>query len=147
MLTGFLHTGFTVADVNAAAGFYQQLFETEPVVRRVFEQPYTAAQVGYPAARLDIAIFRIPGSEGLLELIEYVNPVGEPVDTETKNPGTAHLCLATDDLDADYARLAELGATPRSDAPVPITSGPNTGRRVAYFRDPQGITLELMEIL
>ncbi|WP_433472454.1 VOC family protein [Spirillospora sp. CA-142024] len=146
MLTGFSHVGFTVTDVEEAASFYRKVFGAEPIVRRVYDAPYTSVQVGYPDARLDIAIFRIPGSDGLLELIQYLNPVGVPVDVETKNPGTAHLCLNTDDLDAEYARLTALGATPRSAAPVEITSGPNEGRRVAYFRDPQGLTLELMEI-
>ncbi|MFC5745786.1 VOC family protein [Actinomadura rugatobispora] len=146
MLTGFSHVGFTVTDIEEAAAFYQKVFEAEPLVRRVYDAPYTSVQIGYPDARLDIAIFRIPGSDGLLELIQYLNPVGVPVDLETRNPGTAHLCLNTDDLDAEYARLTGLGATPRSAAPVEITSGPNAGRRVAYFRDPQGLTLELMEI-
>lgn len=145
MLTGFSHVGFTVADIAAATAFYRAVFGAEPLVRRVYDAPYTSLQVGYPDARLDIAIFQIPGSDGLLELIQYLNPAGVPVDIETRNPGTAHLCLNTDDLDAEYARLTGLGATPRSDAPVEITSGPNAGRRVAYFRDPQGLTLELME--
>ncbi|GAA2437811.1 hypothetical protein GCM10010191_61060 [Actinomadura vinacea] len=146
MLTGFSHVGFTVTDVEEAAAFYRKVFEAEPLVRRVYDAPYTSVQVGYPDTRLDIAIFQIPGSDGLLELIQYLNPVGVPVDLETRNPGTAHLCLNTDDLDAEHTRLTGLGATPRSAAPVEITSGPNAGRRVAYFRDPQGLTLELMEI-
>lgn len=146
MLTGFSHVGFTVADIDAATAFYRKVFDAEPVVRRVYDAPYTSEQIGYPDARLDIAIFRIPGSDALLELIQYLNPVGVPVDLETKNPGTAHVCLTTDDLDAEHARLAALGAVPRSAGPVLITSGPNEGRRVAYFRDPQGLTLEVLEI-
>ncbi|WP_141579076.1 VOC family protein [Actinomadura sp. WMMA1423] len=145
MLTGVSHMGFTVADVGAAAGFYQRLFDAPPEVRRIYDAPYTADQVGYPGARLDIAIFRIPGSDVRLELIQYLEPAGTPVDVETKNPGTAHLCLTADDLDAEFARLSSLGARPRSAAPVPITSGPNLGRRVAYFRDPQGLTIEIVE--
>ncbi|WP_181789907.1 VOC family protein [Streptomyces phytophilus] len=146
MLTGFSHVGFTVADVEAATAFYRKVFDAEPEVRRVYDAPYTSEQIGYADARLDIALFRIPGSDALLELIQYLNPAGVPVDLETKNPGTAHVCLTTDDLDAEHARLAGLGAASRSAGPVRITSGPNEGRRVAYFRDPQGLTLEVLEI-
>jgi catechol 2,3-dioxygenase-like lactoylglutathione lyase family enzyme len=146
MLTGFSHVGFTVADVDAAVAFYRKVFDAEPAVRRIYDAPYTSEQIGYPDARLDIALFRIPGSDALLELIQYLNPVGEPVDPETRNPGTAHICLTTDDLDTEHTRLTRLGATPRSTTPVHITSGPNEGRRVAYFRDPQGLTLEILEI-
>ncbi|MFA1546991.1 VOC family protein [Actinomadura chokoriensis] len=145
MLTGVSHMGFTVADVSAAAAFYERLLSGPPEVRRIYDAPYTSDQVGYPGARLDIAIFRIPGSDVRLELIQYLRPAGTPVDIETRNPGTAHLCLVTDDLAAEFARLTSLGARPRSSAPVMITSGPNRGRTVAYFRDPQGLTIEIVE--
>jgi catechol 2,3-dioxygenase-like lactoylglutathione lyase family enzyme len=144
-LNGISHVGFTVEDIGRAADFYQRLFGYAPEVRRVYNAPYTAEQIGYRDARLDIAIFRIPGTDVRLELIQYLEPVGVPVDIETKNPGTGHLCLTTDDLDAEFTRLTSLGARPRSAGPVTITSGPNAGRRVAYFRDPQGLTIELLE--
>jgi catechol 2,3-dioxygenase-like lactoylglutathione lyase family enzyme len=145
-VSGVAHVGFTVRDVDSASRFYSGLFGVEPEVHAVYDRPYTAEQVGYEDAKLDIAIFRIPGSGVRLELIQYRNPVGRPVDIETKNPGTAHLCLTTDDLDGMSARMASLGATPRSTAPVRITAGPNEGRRVCYFRDPQGFTIEVLEV-
>ena len=143
---GAAHFGFTVSDVGAAAAFYAELFGAPPEVRAIYDRPYTSEQVGYEETRLDIAIFRIPESDIRLELIEYVNPVGTPVDLETKNPGTAHLCLITRDLDKVFERMVILGATPRSEAPVRITAGPNEGRRVCYFRDPQGLTIEVLEL-
>ena len=30
--------------------------------------------------------------------------------------------------------------------PVPINDGPNKGRRVVYLRDPDGVTIEFIEI-
>jgi catechol 2,3-dioxygenase-like lactoylglutathione lyase family enzyme len=145
-LTGVAHVGFTVADVGAASAFYAAVFDTPPEVRAIFDRPYTGEQVGYDGAVLDIAIFRIPGSDVRLELIQYLHPVGEPVDIETKNPGTAHLCLTTDDLDALFDRMVALGATSRSTRPVRITAGPNEGRHVCYFRDPQGMTIEVLQL-
>ena len=144
-ITGVAHVGFTVVDVEAEAAFYTALFGREPEVRAVYERPYTGAQVGYDGARLDIAIFRVPGSDVRLELIQYLHPLGRPVDIETRNAGTGHLCLTTDDIDAAMARAAALGAMARSDGPVTITAGPNTGRRVCYLRDPEGITIELLD--
>lgn len=146
MLGGVHHVGFTVSDIKRSAEFYTALFGVEPFVRRVYEDDYTGLQVGYPGARLDIALFEIPGSGIVLELIQYLEPTGSQVDMETKNPGTAHLCLTTDDLAADFQRLVELGATPRSSGPVEITSGINQGLHVAYFRDLDGITIELLEV-
>ena len=147
MLRGTHHVGFTVPNLDRSVAFYSALFETEPFVRRIFDQPYTGEQIGYPGAVLDVALFHIPESNVLLELIQYLEPTGEMVDIESKNPGTAHLCLSSDDLAADFERFVSLGATPRSKGPVTITSGPNKGKRVGYFRDPDGITIELLEIL
>jgi catechol 2,3-dioxygenase-like lactoylglutathione lyase family enzyme len=144
-ITGVSHVGWTVSDVESQAAFYGALFGCAPEVRGVYDRPYTAAQVGYEGARLDIAIFRVPGSEVRLELIQYLHPVGDPVDIETRNPGTGHLCLTTDDIERVIARATNLGATARSDGPVTITAGPNVGRRVCYLRDPEGITIELLE--
>ena len=146
MLCGTHHVGFTVPNLDRSIAFYSALFETEPFVRRIFEAAYTAEQIGYPGARLDVALINIPNSGVLLELIQYLEPTGEMVDIETKNPGTAHLCLSSDDLAADFERFVSLGATPRSKGPVMITSGPNQGKRVGYFRDPDGITIEILEL-
>lgn len=145
MFSGVVHIGLTVRNVARAAEFYEALFGTPPEIRNVYEAPYTSAQVGYPDAVLDIAIFRIAGSDIRLELIEYRNPQGTPVETETKNAGTTHLCLMSEDIDKAYRRLVELGAQPRSDKPVRIAAGPNEGRHVFYARDLDGFTIEVLE--
>lgn len=139
------HVGVTVQDLSRSVEFYRAFLGVEPEVAKIYDSPYTSDQVGYDGAVLDIAIFRIPGSELRLELIQYLSPVGTPVDTETKNPGTWHLCFDSAALDADFDRLLELGAVPRSPRPVLITSGPNEGKRVAYLRDHDGLTIELIE--
>jgi len=145
-LSGVHHVGFTVPSVDRSAALYSKLLGTEPFVRRVFEAPYTAEQIGYPGARLDVALIHTPGTDVFLELIEYLEPIGTQVDMETKNPGTTHLCLASGDLDVDFAWFCECGFVPRSSGPVAITSGPNQGKRVGYFRDPDGFTIEVIEV-
>jgi catechol 2,3-dioxygenase-like lactoylglutathione lyase family enzyme len=62
--------------------------------------------------------------------------------------GNAHLCLQTDDIDADYARMRGGGYDDfRTPHPMEIPWGPNKGRRVCYLRDPDGISIELLEVL
>jgi catechol 2,3-dioxygenase-like lactoylglutathione lyase family enzyme len=64
---------------------------------------------------------------------------------ETYNAGSAHLCLVTEDMEADFERLrghAEL----RSENPIEIPWGPYQGGRAAYLRDPDGISIELLEV-
>ena len=55
--------------------------------------------------------------------------------------GNAHLCLETEDIEVDYARLRD-HAQFRSAEPVEIPWGPYKGGRVCYLRDPDGISVE-----
>ena len=64
---------------------------------------------------------------------------------ETYNVGNAHLSFVTDDLHQTFERLrghAEL----RSAEPVAIEWGPYEGGYAARVRDPDGITIELVQL-
>jgi catechol 2,3-dioxygenase-like lactoylglutathione lyase family enzyme len=64
---------------------------------------------------------------------------------ETFNVGNAHLALVTPDLHAVFERLRGK-ALFRSDAPVRIEWGPYEGGHAARVRDPDGITIELIQL-
>jgi catechol 2,3-dioxygenase-like lactoylglutathione lyase family enzyme len=92
---------------------------------------------------------RIPGwhvgrSGHTLELVEYVAPKGEKLDTRTKNTGSAHLAFEVDDICAEYERMKALGVRFRSD-PVAIAAGRNQGGYTVYFLGPDDITLEIIQ--
>ena len=65
---------------------------------------------------------------------------------ETYNAGSAHLCLVTENMEADFERLRPLGAEFRSEAPIDIPWGPYRGGKACYLRDPDGISIELIEL-
>ena len=102
-----------------------------------------ATIVGYPGLKIDVALFNLPRGS-LLELIEYLEPEAGRVDMETFNVGNAHLCLTTDDIHADFERLRG-HVEFRHPMPVEIPWGPYTGGWAAYIRDPDGITIELLQ--
>jgi catechol 2,3-dioxygenase-like lactoylglutathione lyase family enzyme len=88
-----------------------------------------------------IADFRLPGTETFLELLQYMDPEGEHVSMETKNPGIGHLCFVVSDLAVEFTRIRAFGGDFRSDGPVQRADG----GRAAYFRDPDGFSIELQE--
>jgi catechol 2,3-dioxygenase-like lactoylglutathione lyase family enzyme len=143
-VVGVDHTGFTVADLDRSIDWYRQLLGAEPLVRKRSSDGYMGAMIGYADCEIEYAYFPLPGG-GKLELIEYVEPQSERVDTETKNLGNGHLCLLVDDIHGEFERLSEI-ASFRSAAPVAITAGPNQGGWGAYLRDPDGITIQLMQL-
>jgi catechol 2,3-dioxygenase-like lactoylglutathione lyase family enzyme len=55
------------------------------------------------------------------------------------------MAFDVDDVDAAIAAAKTHAVEPIA-PPVPINDGPNKGRRVAYLRDPDGVTIEFIEI-
>jgi catechol 2,3-dioxygenase-like lactoylglutathione lyase family enzyme len=137
------HVGFAVSDLDRSVEWYTRFLGDGPVLRKIWEPGYVGEIVGYPECSLDCAIWRLPNNT-LLELIQYLAPPPARVDMETFNVGNAHLCLETEDIEADYERLRE-HAEFRSAEPVEIPWGPYKGGRVCYLRDPDGISVELMQ--
>jgi catechol 2,3-dioxygenase-like lactoylglutathione lyase family enzyme len=138
------HVGYTVADLDRSSDFYTLLLGEEPFLRKVWDVDYVSEIVGYPQTTMDCAFWYLPNKAAVLELVQYLTPAGAVVDMETYNAGNAHLCLVTEDMDADYDRLRG-HVEFRSEAPIEIPWGPYKGGRVCYLRDPDGITIELME--
>jgi catechol 2,3-dioxygenase-like lactoylglutathione lyase family enzyme len=149
VIVHYFHFSFTVSNLERSIEFYRDVVGMKLVKTFVHDQPYTSVQLGFPNAVLKAATFTIEGipatrSGHLLELIEYVNPRGEPTDTATNRPGSAHLAFQVDDLQAEYERMKALGVRFKSD-PVKITAGPNEGGWTIYFLDPNDITLEMVQ--
>ena len=143
-IEGVSHFGIQVADLDRSIAFYRDLLGLELIARWVRDQPYIQELVGYPGVVLHVAVFRFPNSESFLEVLEYRNVEKTPVDPSNANPGTAHLCVYVPDLTALHARLAANGVRFVSGIKSP-TIGPNSGAKVIYMIDPDGIRVELLE--
>lgn len=140
----FDHVGFTVSNLERSIAWYSKLLGTEPVMRRRSADEYMGRMIGYPGCEMEYVYFPLPGSDELLELIEYLRPDSHPVDPETSNIGNGHFCLVVDDIHAEFERISSF-ATFRSPEPVEITAGANRGGWGAYLRDPDGITVQLLQ--
>lgn len=145
MVTRTHHIGFTVKDLDRSVRFYQEGLGLELINRIPGPNPYQSKITGYPDTHLAIAFFKLPGSDAPLELIQYVAPAGEPLDMETNRPGNGHFGVVVDDLEGTIKRLQAYGGKLQSPEIVSIPTGPNKGAKVVYFRDPDGITVELFQ--
>lgn len=145
------HFGITVKDLPTSVRFYSALFDARPIERmewRGKDAEYVAEMMRQPGLTLDAAFFRIPGSNAILELIQFhdiADGEGTPV-WHYQTSGT-HLGFYVEDIDAVAARLRPVGVEFLT-KPVTIQAGPyrGTGGRSTTFRDPDGINLQLMEI-
>jgi catechol 2,3-dioxygenase-like lactoylglutathione lyase family enzyme len=142
--TGLDHVGFSVSDLDRSVSWYTDFFGDPPQLRKVWDVEYVSRIVGYPNCKMDCAFWRLPGGT-ILELIQYLEPPAGIVDMESYNAGNGHLCLVTEDLAADFERLRGRVQF-RDPNPVRIPWGPYEGGWACYLRDPDGISIELMQL-
>ena len=139
MVISHTHSSFTVSNMERSVDFYHDLLGF--TVESLFEaQGATIEQItALPGAHVTV-VHLLLGSFRL-ELVQYLSPAGQVIDTATQNVGSAHIAFYTEDVEATYRNLRDKGVHFKG---APVAAAP--GRpRVAYFLDPDGIILELSE--
>jgi len=130
------HTGFTVTNIDLSIGFYQSL-GLVCKFRVIRNEEFIGKIVGMKGAEIEIAYMGMPGEKGhFLELLEYKKPRMVGRASATNIPGNGHICFEVDDLN-----LVRYSVTGYAEIP----DGPNQGIIVAYIKDPDGFTVELLE--
>ncbi len=137
------HTSFTVSDLDRTIAFFRDALGFE-VTSRAPRDPAAIRHItGVEGAEIEVAYIRGPGHS--LELIQYLSPPARGwVEAQPCDTGFAHIAYDVDDIEAVLAASAAHGVVPIN-PPWVIDQGPNTGRRVVYCRDPDGITIEYIE--
>ena len=138
------HVGLTVAYMDRAVAFWTALLGVEARERTVLQGPQLGTMVGYPGIHIERCWVDLPGGMAL-ELLRYLDRDEAPYDPGTAHPGNVHVCLRVDDMDAAHAHAVACGATPVSERPIEVAAGPRAGTRLAYLRDPDGVTIELVQ--
>jgi len=149
---GIHHTAFTVADLERSLAFYVGQLGFRLVLRKVLEGPAIAELVGVPGATLSLALLQAGGEEiaplsagaARLELIQYLTPAGRPYDRGNHDVGSGHVAVVVADLDAVYQRL-QAQEVHFNCPPQLISEGDFAGWKGTYLRDPDGITVELLQ--
>jgi catechol 2,3-dioxygenase-like lactoylglutathione lyase family enzyme len=96
-----------------------------------------------PGAEISIAVLKAPGHR--IELLEYLAPIDRKQFTPRScDVGSVHVALTVDNLDAVLSAIAA-SDWHAAGQPQTLKSGPNAGKRIVYVRDPDGLTIELMQ--
>ena len=140
------HTGITVSKLERSLTFWCDVLG--------FDLSHTAHQTGEMAseitgvegAEIKLAVVKAPGGHKI-ELLEYLAPLERKanVDLRPCDVGFVHVALIVNDLDAILSAINASGWEAAGE-PQTLQSGPNAGKRVVYVRDPDGTTIEFMEL-
>jgi catechol 2,3-dioxygenase-like lactoylglutathione lyase family enzyme len=140
---GVHHVGITVSDLERSVAWYSTLLGLVGDM-----------SVGGSGESLE-RIVQVPGASttGMLlkagntrlELIQYHSPPGLPFSARNCDVGASHVCFEVSDIHEAYEELIAEGVV-FSTPPQYIDSGDLEGYTVVYFRDPDGLQLELIQL-
>jgi glyoxylase I family protein len=140
------HTGITVSNLERSLEFWRDVLG--------FEFSHTAHQKGEMAeqitgvkgAELNLAVVKTPGGHKI-ELLEYLAPADRRNDASLRpcDVGHVHIALTVENLQPLLKKIVASGWKAAGE-PQTLTAGPNAGKRVIYVRDPDGTTIEFMEV-
>ena len=137
------HTSFTVSDLDRSLAFFRDALGFEVTSKGPRNPSLIQAITGVEGAEVLIAYVRGPGHS--IELIEYIKPeTRSSVRPQPCDTGFSHIAYDVDDIDAAIKAARDHSVEPIGPV-VAIDQGPNRGSRVAYLRDPDGITIEFIE--
>src|SRR5438132_7696012 len=140
------HTGITVSNLERSLEFWQNVLGFE-FSHRAHQTREMAGQItGVAGAEIKLAVVKAPGGHKI-ELLEYLAPPDrkQHVDLRPCDVGSVHVALAVDNLDAVLEKIAASGWK-AAGKPQTLKTGPNAGKRVVYVRDPDGTTIEFMQM-
>jgi glyoxylase I family protein len=139
------HTGITVSNLERSLAFWRDVLGFE-ISHRAHQTGDLAREItGVEGAEISIAVVKAPGHK--IELLQYLAPPDrtQHVDLKPCDVGHVHVALTVDDLDAVLSAIAASGWK-AAGTPQTLQSGPNAGKRVIYVRDPDGTTIEFMQL-
>jgi len=135
------HISFTVSNLENSVAFFKDMLGLELVNTCERDKEFSERVTGIKDAHLKIAYLKAANCS--IELIEYLTPKGMKVDTSTCNVGSAHVCFNVDNFDQLTKDLRKNDIKFAGDVCV-IPAGPNKGKMVLYFEDPDSNTIEII---
>ena len=143
MITQIRHTGLVVADLEGALRFWRDILGFKVEKQMDESGPHIDAMMGLKDVRVTTVKMTAPEG-GMIELLHFQSHsdkpawLGKPYST-----GFTHIAMKVVSLDVAYKKLADAGAV----FPAPPQYSPDGTVKVIYCRGPEGVLLELVEIL
>jgi catechol 2,3-dioxygenase-like lactoylglutathione lyase family enzyme len=138
------HTGITVTNLERSLAFWHDVLGFE-LSHRPHQSGKLASEItGVRGAKISIAVLKGYGHK--IELLEYHAPADRKhVALRPCDVGSVHIAFTVENLDAILSTITISGWKAAGE-PQTLTAGPNAGKRVIYVRDPDGTTVEFMEL-
>lgn len=143
MITQIRHTGLVVANLKGALHFWCDILGFR-VVRQMDESgPHIDAMMGLKGTLVTTVKLAAP-DERIIELLHFQSHPDRPAWIGTPySTGFTHIAMTVDNLDATCEKLKQVGVS----FEAPPQRSPDGGVKVTYGKGPEGVLLELVEVL
>ena len=123
--------------------FYRDLLGMEVWADFKDRSPYVQAMTDLPGAHIWMVKLKAQDG-GSIELLQYLShPQEVPEPSRACDVGCNHVALRVDNIDGLYEKLKRGGI--RFNAPPTVSR--DGGAKVTYCRDPEGVLVELVELI
>lgn len=150
MVGKIYHVGLTVSDLDKSITFYRDILGLE------FQGEITMAgeetDKMFQKKNCKVRVAYLNGSKNIetppVELIQFIDNTVNKTQSDLFTTSISELCFYTDDIDEVYKKLIENNIECLSKPQNFDFSSQGFGKsRAFYFRDPDGIILEMMKPL
>ena len=150
MVGRIYHVGLTVSDLERSIAFYRDILGLEFQGEILMEGEETDKMFGKENCKARVAYLN--GSKALeappVELIQFVDSKIHKEQSDLFTTSISEVCFYTDDIDSVYKTLIENHVECLSEPQYFDFRADGFGEsRAFYFRDPDGIILEMMQPL
>lgn len=143
---GIHHAGLTVSNIDRSVAFYHDVVGLKLLVEPspVLSGPDVDQRTGIPGVAMKLAMFEVNKCHRLA-LIEYLQPASYlQYALPTTNIGSIHIAFQVSDIESKIREMRAKGVYFITSLDAP-DKGPFVGWKFIYFKDPDGIILELVE--
>ena len=132
------HITLVVKDVEKSKQFYKETLGLEAGFQKEVSGEQYSKVTGFPGLKLRFCVLKIPDSDVIIELAQFVNP------STTVNVDFRHVAFEVDDVDGMYGKLKGLDVETVSE-PVTISGEGKEldGKKFFYFKDIDGNLIEV----
>lgn len=136
------HLAIVVADLEKSRKFFE-ILGFEETIRSTLDAAFLESVTNIRGAAGSFVGMKHQDSQLIIELLHFDSPetLSDPQCGDPSRIGFRHLAFSVQDIESTVARLKEFGVEFLS----PIRTWEKTGKRLVYFRGPDGILMELAE--
>ena len=141
MITRIDHLNIVVSDLEKSKEFFLLLGCTEGISSDL-DTGFMEKVTGIQGAKGTFVALHHPGSNLSIELLKFDDAAaGDETIGQANRIGLRHLAFAVSDIEAEVQRLRSHGVEFIGE----IQTWEKTGKRLVYFRGPDGILLEFAQ--